>query len=81
MKQIHIKKPNIRGFFQKIKNLNKEDIKASWQAKKARREHILEQRRNSKFAKKNAAGIPGDEFTLTAVSFPAGLYTRISLSK
>ena len=52
MKQIHIKKPNIRGFFQKIKNLNKEDIKASWQAKKARREHILEQRRNSKFAKK-----------------------------
>lgn len=52
MKQIHIKKPNIRGFFHKIKNLNKEDIKASWQAKKARREHILEQRRNSKFAKK-----------------------------
>ena len=52
MKQIHIKKPNIRGFFQKIKNLNKEDIKASWQARKARREHILEQRRNSKFAKK-----------------------------
>ncbi len=52
MKQIHIKKPNIRVFFQKIKNLNKEDIKASWQARKARREHILEQRRNSKFAKK-----------------------------
>ena len=52
MKQIHIKKPNIRGFFQKIKNLNKENIKASWQARKARREHILEQRRNSKFAKK-----------------------------
>lgn len=52
MKQIHIKKPNIRGFFQKIKNLNKEEIKASWQARKARREYILEQRRNSKFAKK-----------------------------
>lgn len=52
MKQIHIKKPNIRGFFQKIKNLNKEEIKASWQARKARREYILEQRRNSRFAKK-----------------------------
>lgn len=52
MKKIHIKKPNIRGFFQKIKNLNKEEIKASWQARKARREYILEQRRNSKFAKK-----------------------------
>lgn len=52
MKQIHIKKPNIIGFFQKIKNLNKEEIKASWQARKARREYILEQRRNSKFAKK-----------------------------
>lgn len=52
MKQIHIKKPNIRGFFQKIKNLNKEEIKTSWQARKARREYILEQRRNSRFAKK-----------------------------
>lgn len=51
MKQFHMKKPNIKGFFQKIKNLNKEDLKASWQARKARREYILEQRRNSKFAK------------------------------
>lgn len=52
MKKIHIKKPDIKGFFQKIRDLNREDIKIAWKARKERRELILEQRRNSKFAKK-----------------------------
>lgn len=52
MKPIRIRKPDIKGFFYKIKNLKKEDIKAHVKEKKARREHILEQRRNGPFAKK-----------------------------
>lgn len=52
MKHIQIKKPDIKGFFHKIKNLKKEDIKAHWKARRERRERILEQRRNSRFAKK-----------------------------
>lgn len=52
MKRIHIKKPDIKGFFAKVKNLKPEDIKRHYQEKKARRQRILEQRRNSKFAKK-----------------------------
>lgn len=52
MKQIHVKKPDVKGFFQKIKNLKKGDIKAYWKARKERRRRILEERRNSAFAKK-----------------------------
>ena len=52
MKRIHIKKPDIRGFFTKVRNLKKEDIKRHFKEKKERRQHILEQRRNSRFAKK-----------------------------
>ena len=52
MKRIHIKKPDVKGFFTKVKNLKPEDIKRHYQEKKARRQRILEERRNSKFAKK-----------------------------
>lgn len=52
MKHIRIRKPDIKGFFHKMKNLKKEDIKTHFQEKKARRERILEERRNSEFAKK-----------------------------
>lgn len=52
MKHFSMKKPDVKGFFQKIRQLNKEDIKTWWKARKERREHILEQRRNSRFAKK-----------------------------
>ncbi len=52
MKKIQIKKPDIRGRIHKLKNLKKEDVKAWWKAKKARRERILEERRNSAFARK-----------------------------
>lgn len=56
MKRIHIRKPDIKGKFQKLRHLKKEDIKEYWHKKKLRREAILEKRRNSAFAKK-AAGL------------------------
>ena len=52
MKKIKIKKPDIKGTFHKLKNLKKEDVKAYWKARKERRERIIEERRNSAFAKK-----------------------------
>ena len=52
MKKVRIKKPDIKGGIQKLKNLKKEDVKAYWKARRERRERILEQRRNSAFAKK-----------------------------
>lgn len=52
MKQIHIKKPDIKGFFYKIKHLKREDLKAHWKENQKRRQRILEERRNSEFAKK-----------------------------
>lgn len=52
MKRIQIKKPDIKGLWNKIRNLKKEDIKKAWKARKERRLQILEERRNSKFAKK-----------------------------
>ena len=52
MKRIHIRKPDIKGFFVKIKNLKREDIKRHFQEKKERRQRILEERRSSSRAKK-----------------------------
>lgn len=47
-----MKKPDVKGIINKIKHLKKEDIKAHWKARKERRERIIEQRRNSAFARK-----------------------------
>ena len=55
MKQIRIRRPDIKGFFTKVKNLKNlkpEDIKRHHREKKERRQRILEERRNSRFAKK-----------------------------
>lgn len=52
MKKIHIKKPDIKGGLHKLRNLKKEDIEAYWKAKKERRARIIEERRNSAFARK-----------------------------
>ena len=35
MKRIHIRKPDIKGFFTKVRNLKKEDIKRHFKEKKA----------------------------------------------
>ncbi len=52
MKKIHIKKPDVKGAVHKLKNLKKEDVKAYWTAKRERRARILEERKNSAFARK-----------------------------
>lgn len=50
--KIRFQKPDIKGTIQKLKNLKKEDVKAYIKQRKERRERILEERRNSAFAKK-----------------------------
>lgn len=52
MKKIHFKKPDVKGAIHKLKNLKKEDVREYWKAKKERRARIIEERRNSAFAKK-----------------------------
>jgi len=52
MKKIQIRKPDLKGGIQKLKNLKKEDIKAYWKARRERRARIIEERRNSAFARK-----------------------------
>lgn len=47
-----LKKPDVKGTIHKLKNLKKEDIIAWRKEKKERRARILEERRNSAFAKK-----------------------------
>ena len=37
MKHIHMKKPDIKGFFQKIRNLKMQDIKEHFKERKADR--------------------------------------------
>ena len=61
MKKIHLKKPDIKGKIQRLRNLKKEDVKAYWKERKERRIRILEERRNSAFAKEDAAGVEVDE--------------------
>lgn len=52
MKKIHLRKPDIKGAVSKLKNIKREDIKAYWQKRAKRRARIIEERRNSAFAKK-----------------------------
>lgn len=52
MKKIHVKKPDVKGAVHKLKNLKKEDVKAYWKARHERRVRIIEERRNSAFARK-----------------------------
>ena len=52
MKKIHIKKPDIKGAIDKLKNLKKEDVIRHFKARKERRARIIEARRNSAFARK-----------------------------
>ena len=50
--KLKIHKPDLKGGLKKIKNLKREDIKAWWKNRKERRARILEERKNSEFAKK-----------------------------
>ena len=52
MKKIHFTKPDIKGKLKELRHMSKADIKEKHQRKKERRERILEERRNSAFARK-----------------------------
>ena len=86
MKRIHIKKPDIKGFFKKLKNLKKEDIKQHFKERKERRQRILEQRRNSRFAKKmqpvykwmNRLSLPLQFLLACVVNFLIEMISRLS---
>lgn len=52
MKRIRIKRPDVKGTYQRLKNLKKEDVAGYWRARKERRQRILEERKNSAFARK-----------------------------
>lgn len=87
MKRIQIRKPDIKGFFSKVKHLKKEDIKRHFQQKKERRQQILEERRNSAFAKKmrpvykwmNRFSLPLQYLLACVINFFVELISRHSL--
>ena len=76
MKHIHMKKPDIKGFFQKIRNLKMQDIKEHFKERKERRRQILEKRRNGKFARKMQP-VQDDESTFISTSLPVGMCLKL----
>ena len=74
MKHIHMKKPDIKGFFQKIRNLKMQDIKEHFKERKERRRQILEKRRNGKFARKMQ---PVYRMTFISTSLPVGMCLKL----
>ena len=86
MKLIHIRKPDIKGFFTKVRNQKKEDIKRHFREKKERRQRILEERRNSRFAKKmqpvykwmNRLSLPLHFLLACVINFLIELVSRLS---
>lgn len=87
MKRIQIKKPDIKGFFTKVRNLKKEDIRRHFKEKKERRQRILEERRNSRFAKKmqpvykwmNRLSLPLHYLLACVINFLIEIISRHSL--
>ncbi len=86
MKRIHIRKPDIKGFFVKVRHLKKEDIKRHFKEKKKRRQRILEERRNSKTAKRlqpvykwmNRLSLPLQFLLSCIINFLIELISRLS---
>ncbi len=87
MKRIQIKKPDIKGFFTKIRNLKKEDIKRHFKEKRERRKRILEERRNSRFARRmqpvykwmNRLSLPLHFLLACVINFLIEIVSRLSL--
>ena len=87
MKRIHIRKPDVKGFFVKVRNLKKEDIKRHFEQKRERRRQILEERRNSAFSKKmqpvykwmNRLSFPLQYVLACLINFMIELISRHSL--
>lgn len=87
MKRIQWKKPDIKGFFNKLKNLKIEDIKQHRKEQRERRDRILEERRNSRFAKKmqpvykamNVISLPLHYLLACVLNFAIEVISRHSL--
>ena len=87
MKRIQIKRPDIKGFFTKIRNLKKEDIKRHFKEKRERRKRILEERRNSRFARRmqpvykwmNRLSLPLHFLLACVINFLIEIVSRLSL--
>ena len=87
MKKIHIRKPDIKGLSVKVRNLKFKDIKEHYKARKERRQKILEDRRNSKFAKKmqpvykwmNRLSLPLQYLLASVINFFIEVISRHSL--
>ena len=86
MKKIRIKKPDIKGFFTKVRNLKKEDIIRHFKERKERRQRILEARRNGPFAKKmqpvykwmNRLSLPLHYLLACVINFLIEMISRLS---
>ena len=86
MKKIRIKKPDIKGFITKIRNLKKEDLKQHFKERKERRQKILEKRRNSPFARKmqpvykwmNRLSLPLHYLLACVINFLIEMISRLS---
>ena len=87
MKRIQIRKPDIKGFFVKVRNLKKEDIKRHFEQKRERRKKILEERQNSAFSRKmrpvykwmNRLSLPLHFLLACVINFLIELISRHSL--
>lgn len=87
MKKIHITMPDVKGGLHKIKNLKREDVRAYWKAKRERRDRIIEERRNSAFAKKmkpvykimNRFSLVFHALLACAINFAIEAISRLSL--
>ena len=80
---------NIKGFFTKVRNLKKEDIKEHFKKRKERRQMILEKRRNGKFAKKmqpvykwmNRLSVPLQFLLACIINFFIEVISRLSFGR
>ena len=80
---------NIKGFFTKVRNLKKEDIKEHFKKRKERRQMILEKRRNGKFAKKmqpvykwmNRLSVPLQFLLACIINFFIEVISRLSFGE
>lgn len=85
--EIRFRKPDIKGFFTKLKNLKKEDIKRHFKERKERRQRILEKRRNSRFARRmqpvykwmNRFSVPLQFLLACVINFLIEVISRLSV--
>ena len=75
--KIKFKKPDIKGFFTKLKNLKKEDIKRHFKERKEQTAHFGETAQQQ-VCPQDAAGIQVDEPVFPAAPVPPGMCHQLS---